>query len=509
MTTDGPKRIRKVVIVGGGTAGWMTAAMLTKTFLATRGGTKAYDITLVESEEIGTVGVGEATIPPILAFNRVLNIDEDEFIRETNATFKLGIRFDNWRAPGSSYFHPFGTLGQDMDGISFNHYWMRLARLNGNLDFGRFNTETMAARDNKFSRTNLNEPFALNYAYQFDAALYAAFLRRYSEKLGAVRVEGKIVQVNQDPDSGYITSVQTGDGKVIDGDLFIDCSGFRGLLIEETLHAGYDDWSAWLPCNRAAAVPSENAGPQTPYTTSTSREAGWQWRIPLQHRTGNGYVFCNSYIGEDEACEKLLSRLDAKPLKDPKVLRFTTGHRRKMWDKNVVAIGLAGGFLEPLESTSIHLTQAAITKLVSLFPRSAIMPAVIDTFNRDITADYVNVKDFLIAHYKITQRDDTPFWAYCKNMDIPDSLKERLDIFRTTGHIRVQPWELFKETSWFAVLFGQGLLPDSYHPLADVVSQDNLQLRMAKIRTGITDRVNGLPAHSAFIETIKDHQGIP
>ena len=496
MTAD--PRIRKIVIVGGGTAGWMTAAMLSKTF-----GTTAYDITLIESEEIGTVGVGEATIPPILNFNRVLGIDEDDFIRETNATFKLGIRFDGWRTEGASYFHPFGALGQDMDGISFNHYWLRLARAGGHPDFGRFNTETMAARDNKFARTRPGDPFPLNYAYQFDAGLYAAFLRRYAENLGVVRVEGRIARVHQHAETGYVTSVETSDGRAISGDLFVDCSGFRGLLIEETLHAGYDDWSAWLPCNRAAAVPSENFGPQTPYTTSIAREAGWQWRIPLQHRTGNGYVFCDAYLSEDEACAKLLSRLDAPPLKDPKVLRFTTGHRRKMWDKNVVAIGLAGGFLEPLESTSIHLSQAAITKLVELFPRAGILPAVVAAFNRDIAADYVNVKDFLIAHYKVTQRSDTPFWDYCRNMAIPDSLRERLEIFRATGHIRIQAWELFKETSWFAVLFGQGLLPDSYHPLADVVSQDTLQLRMARIRTGITDRVNGLPLHEAFIATIK------
>lgn len=501
------KRIRKIVIVGGGTAGWMAAAMISKTM-----GTRNYDITLVESEEIGTVGVGEATIPPIQNFNQVLELDEDEFIRETNATFKLGIRFNNWRAPGASYFHPFGQFGQDMDGISFSAYWMRFARLSGNGDFGRFNAETMAALDNRFGRTPTGEgkdKYPINYAFQFDAALYAAYLRKYSEKLGVKRAEGMVVKVDQDAETGFVTGVQLKNSETITGDLFIDCSGFRGLLIEETLHAGYDDWSEWLPCNRAAAVPCEkNPGPITPYTTSTSQEAGWQWRIPLQHRTGNGYVFCNDFISEDEACEKLLTRLDGKALKDPKVLRFTTGHRRKMWDKNVVAIGLSAGFLEPLESTSIHLTQAAITKLISLFPGNGIFPGVAEQFNRDLMADYNNVKDFLIAHYKVTAREDTPFWQRCKHMAIPDSLRERLDIFRHTGHIHVQHSELFKEASWFAVLIGQGLFPNAYHPLADTISEDNLKLRMAKIRTGITDRVNGLPAHDAFIAHVASLQAV-
>ncbi|ESQ84145.1 hypothetical protein AEAC466_10385 [Asticcacaulis sp. AC466] len=492
------KLISKVVIVGGGTAGWMTAAMLAKTM-----GTQAYDITLIESEQIGTVGVGEATIPPIQMFNSVLELDEDEFVRETNATFKLGIRFNSWFMPGSSYFHPFGFMGQDMDGIGFSHFWLRFARLSGNVDFGRFNVETMAANENRFGRTppaDGREKYGLNYAFQFDAALYAAYLGKYAQKRGVKRVEGLVVAVDQEAESGFVTGVRLKDGPTIAGDLFIDCSGFRGLLIEETLKAGYENWSEWLPCDRAAAVPCDrNPGPITPYTTSTAQEAGWQWRIPLQHRTGNGYVFCSDFISEDAACEKLLGRLDGAAQKDPKVLRFTTGHRRKIWDKNVIAVGLASGFLEPLESTSIHLTQSVITKLISLFPKFGVQQSVIDQFNRDILADYVNVKDFLIAHYKVTGREDTPFWKRCKSMDIPDSLKHRLEIFKTTGHIHVQPHELFKEASWFAVLVGQGLFPDNYHPLADTISEDALRQRLARIRTGITDRVNGLPAHDAFV----------
>ncbi len=492
------KTIRKIVIVGGGTAGWMAAALMSKSL-----GTQNFDITLIESEEIGTVGVGEATIPPIILFNDVLGLNEDEFIRETNATIKLGIEFVDWKRVGETYFHPFGNFGTDMDGAGFMNFWFRLRKMGGSPDFGRFNAETLAARENRFGRTVANEPSGqpkVNYAFQFDAALYAAFLRRYAEARGVIRQEGMIVKVNQDADSGFITSLDLKNGKTVDGDFFIDCSGFRGLLIEETLHSGYEDWTRWLPCNRAAAVPCEKApGPITPYTRSTSREAGWQWRIPLQHRTGNGYVFCNDFISEDEACEKLLTRLDGKALKDPKVLRFVTGHRKKVWNKNVVALGLASGFLEPLESTSIHLVQACLTRLLGMMPRSGFNQTVIDEYNRLVVAEYVNVKDFLIAHYKITERQDTPFWKHCHDMDIPDSLKTRLEIFRSQGNPMVMPMELFKEASWFAVLMGQGFQVEDYNPIADHISEDELKLRLSRLRTLISDRVNGLPRHDDFI----------
>ena len=500
--------IRRIVIVGGGTAGWMSAALLSKSV-----GTQNFDITLIESEDIGTVGVGEATIPPIITFNEVLGLDEDEFIRETQATFKLGIEFVDWRKTGSQYFHPFGVYGQDMDGIGFQSYWLRLAAMGGNPDFGRFNVETMAARDNLFGRTPKNDTSGLprvNYAFQFDAALYATYLRRYAERRGVVRREGMIVTVDQNPENGFVTALHLKDGGVVEGDMFIDCSGFRGLLIEQTLKSGYEDWSQWLPCNRAAAVPCERAvvakpgggempAQITPYTRATAREAGWQWRIPLQHRTGNGYVFCSDHISDDEACEKLLSRLDAKPLKDPKILRFVTGHRKKVWNKNVLALGLASGFLEPLESTSIHLVQACLTRFISMMPRREFNPVVTGEYNRLVVAEYTNVKDFLIAHYKITEREDTPFWKRCRQMDIPDSLKTRLDVFLSQGHANTALTELFKESSWFAVLLGQGLSPRDYNPVADAVSTDELKIRMSRIRTQIQDRVAKLPAHDAFI----------
>jgi tryptophan halogenase len=489
--------INKVVVVGGGTAGWMAAAALSKVFGA------RLSITLIESDQIGTVGVGEATIPMIQLYNRVLGLDENEFVRETNATFKLGIEFVDWRRLDHRYFHPFGLLGVDMDGIGFSHYWMRWLKSGGNLDYSHFNAETEAARARRFMRVEGETgPMVMpniNYAFQFDASLYAAYLRRFSEKRGIRRIEGKIIDVTQFPDSGNIRSVKLESGDMIEGDLFIDCSGFRGLLIEQVYKAGYDDWSHWLPVNRAAAVPCESAGALLPYTRATAREAGWQWRIPLQHRIGNGYVYSDQYLSEDEAAARLLERLDGKALAEPRTLRFLTGRRRKCWVKNCIAIGLSSGFLEPLESTSIHLIQVAIAKLLAMFPKDGLNEALISRFNKEMAFNYDDVKDFLIAHYKITEREDTPFWKYVKYMEIPDSLKEKLEIFRTRGEVMARHDELFKETSWFAVLAGQGLMPESYHPVADAISEDELRLRLTKIRTGILNRINGMPEHDEFI----------
>ncbi|MBB4659685.1 tryptophan halogenase family protein [Parvularcula dongshanensis] len=488
--------IKEIVIVGGGTAGWMTAAALGKIL-----GTDLYTITLVESEQIGTVGVGEATIPMIMLYNSVLGINEDEFVRETNATFKLGIEFADWRRLGHSYFHPFGKLGVDMDGIGFVHYWLRWAKQGGSLGYASFNAETQAAREQKFMRTPEGAGALpnINYAFQFDAARYAAYLRRFAEKRGVRRIEGKVVRAEQD-DAGDIGSIVMEDGRRVSGDLFVDCSGFRGLLIEEVFATGYDDWSHWLPVNRAVAVPCEKNAPPLPYTRATAREAGWQWRIPLQHRTGNGYVFCTEFTSEDEATEKLMSRLDGAPLADPRILRFVTGVRRKTWVRNCVAIGLSSGFLEPLESTSIHLIQVAIAKLLAMFPRDRIDRSMVARYNDEMRFEYDNVRDFLIAHYYVTERNDTPFWRYVSSMAIPDALQEKLELFSQRGEVMAKHNDLFKETSWFAVLAGQGLMPESYHPVADVISDDELRLRLSRIRTGITERVAQMPKHEAFIE---------
>ncbi len=489
--------VRKIVIVGGGTAGWMTAACFAKAL-----GTSNYDITLVESEDIGTVGVGEATIPPIIRFNAFLNIDENAFIRETNATFKLGIEFVDWKALGQTYFHPFGQFGTEMEGFAFQHYWLRdyHRRNRAEFDLSTYNLETQAARQGRFGRVR-SEPGKpdLNYAFQFDAGLYARFLRSYAEARGVIRQEGRIVRVDQDSESGFITALQIQNGPSVAGDLFIDCSGFRGLLIEETLHCGYNDWSHWLPVNRAAAVPCERAGELTPFTRATAREAGWQWRIPLQHRTGNGYVFSNKFIEEDAAAENLLTRLDGKALADPKILRFVTGHRRTFWEKNVVALGLASGFLEPLESTSIHLVQAGMFKLLALFPKHGFDPHIVAQYNRDITFDYNNIKDFLIAHYHVTEREDTPFWRYVKHMDIPDSLRARLEVFKATGQSLSREPELFREPSWLAVLTGQGLVPNDYHAAADAMEESELRLSLSRWRTAVAERVKALPSQEDFI----------
>ncbi|MDV6330344.1 tryptophan halogenase family protein [Asticcacaulis sp. 201] len=487
--------IRNIVIVGGGTAGWMAAAALSKVL-----GTQKYSLTLIESDEIGTVGVGEATIPTIQEFNRMLEIDENLFVKETNASFKLGIRFLNWSAPGSDYFHPFGVFGVDMN-VNFTHYWMRYHLAGGSADFGQFNPQTLAARLNRFSRMHEINPRApaVNYAFHFDASLYAKFLRRYSEARDVIRREGKITHVTQDPNSGDITSLTLENGQTITGDLFIDCSGFRGLLIEQTLKSGYEDWSRWLPCNRAVAVPCDKVSGITPFTTSTAREAGWQWRIPLQHRTGNGYVFCDSFLSEDTATDHLMQRLDGQPQADPRVIRFVTGHRKKQWNHNVIAMGLASGFLEPLESTSIHLVQEAIMKLIKYFPRDNITDSQRGSFNRDMLFAYDDVKDFLIAHYKTTTREDTPFWAHCRHMDIPDSLQFRLESFAQHNQSLVQPTELFKEASWFAVLAGQGLMPKSYHPVVDLMPEDEFRWRMDRVREGSAGLANAMPDHEAYI----------
>jgi tryptophan halogenase len=378
---------------------------------------------------------------------------------------------------------------------------LRFAKLTGKLDFSLFNTESVAAGEGRFGRDGVN------YAFQFDAALYASYLRTYAEKRGVKRHEGTVIQVNLDPDDGFVTSIALKEGAVVDGDLFIDCTGFCGLLIEGAMKVGFQDWSAWLPCNRAAAVPCEAApGGIAPFTTSTAREAGWQWRIPLQHRIGNGYVFCSDFISEDEACAKLLARLDGAPLADPKILRFTTGHRRRVWEKNVVSIGLAGGFLEPLESTGIYLTQIGITKLFTYFPKNGFERNVIEQYNQEVLDEYENVKDFLIAHYKITLRDDTPFWRRCRHMSIPDSLRSRIEIFRRTGSVPVQLQELFKESNWFSILFGQGLVPDEYHPLVDGLGESELKLRMARIRTEIRDKASALPTHESFLGRLRDRR---
>lgn len=490
--------IRDFVIVGGGTAGWMAAAALAKC-----AGTQ-HRITLIESEEIGTVGVGESTIPPIQLFNRLLGIDEDEFVRETNATFKLGIEFVDWRRVGHSYFHNFGLLGADLHtGISFNQYWLRWAQSGGDPDQLRFSAEAEAARLGKFGRTPSaggNQP-NINYAFQFDASTYAVYLRRYSERRGVVRREGKVVDVRQHPETGCIEAITMADGSSVRGDFFIDCSGFRGLLIEQVYKAGFEDWAHWLPNDRAAAVPAERMAQPSPFTVAQARDAGWQWRIPLQHRTGNGHVYCSSYMTDDEASAVLVDSLDGTALGQPKLLRFKAGRRRASWVKNCLALGLASGFLEPLESTSIHLVQAAITKFLDYFPRRRPDPILIDRFNDEMRFQYETIRDFIIAHYKVTEREDTEFWRYCKHMSVPDTLVEKLELFESRGEVKPRWADIFSEVSWLAILYGQGLTPKGHHPIADQMAEDDLELTLSRIRAAIKQRVDALPAHGDFIRS--------
>jgi len=480
--------IRDIVIVGGGTAGWMAAAALAKC-----AGTARHRITLVESEEIGTVGVGESTIPPIQLFNKLLGIDENEFVRETNATFKLGIEFVDW------------LLGADLGtGVPFIHYWLRSAQSGGNRDHLQFSTEAQAARLGKFGRTPPSPGRVqpnVNYAFHFDASTYAAYLRRYSERRGVVRREGKIVDVRQNGETGLIEAVEMNDGSLIRGDFFIDCSGFRGLLIEQLYKAGFEDWSEWLPNDRAAAVPAERMAQPSPFTVARAREAGWQWRIPLQHRTGNGYVFCSSHISDDEAVAGLLGSIEGAALAEPKILRFKAGRRKASWVKNCLALGLSSGFLEPLESTSIHLVQAAITKFLDFFPGREPDPILIERFNEEMRFQYETIRDFIIAHYKVTEREDTEFWRYCKHMSIPDSLAEKIELFIERGEVKPRSGDLFSEVSWFAVLSGQGLVPTGHHPIADTLSEDDLELTLSRIRAAIRERVASLPSHADYIRS--------
>ncbi len=489
--------IKDIVIVGGGTAGWMTAAALAKVL------TGPWKITLVESEEIGIVGVGEATIPLINVYNSALEIDENEFMRETSATFKLGIEFVNWGAQGDSYIHGFGPLGPDIGITKFHQYWLKLRQSGEAADLENYSINILAARANKFMRARKdmgNSPMAeIAHAYHFDASLYAAYLRRYAEKRGVTRLEGKIAGATTRPDSGFIDAVVLEDGRRISGDLFVDCSGFRGLLIEQTLQTGYDDWSHWLPCNRALAVPCASVQPLTPYTRSTARTAGWQWRIPLQHRTGNGHVYCNDFISDDEAAAQLMANLDGPALADPRPLRFVTGKRRKFWNKNVVAIGLASGFMEPLESTSIHLIQSSIARLTTFFPDQVINPADIDEFNRQADFEFERIRDFLILHYKATRRDDTAFWNHCRTMSIPDALQAKIDLFEGHGRVFREANEMFSEISWVEVMLGQHIQPRSYHPLVDAIDEQKIVDFLRSVEATMKRCVDAMPTHASFV----------
>ena len=492
-------RVRRIVIVGGGTAGWMTAAALVRVI----GEIEGLTITLVESDAIGTVGVGEATIPQIQLFNALVGLDENDFVRATNATYKLGIEFRDWTRHGHRYVHPFGFYGLDMKGIEFHHHWLKGKALGDPHSLDDYSLGIVAARQKRFARPRPdlpNSPLSkISYAFQFDASLYGRYLRSLAEAGGARRIEGRIVDVVQHGDTGFVEAVALESGARVEGDLFIDCSGFRALLIGETMGSAFEDWSRWLPCDRAMAVACESAGDPEPLTRSTARPAGWQWRIPLQHRIGNGYVYSSAHVSDDEAAATLLASLDGAPLGDPRPLRFKAGHRPRAWVKNVIALGLSVGFLEPLESTSIHLVQSGIARMMSLFPTRAFDELEIARFNEQTEREYVDIRDFLVLHYKATERDDTPFWNYCRTLDPPAGLAYKLDMFRRNGRIFREHNEIFTETSWLSVMIGQGIEPQGYHPAADLLPDADTLTRLAHIREVIDHVAPTLPLQRDFL----------
>jgi tryptophan halogenase len=494
-------RISKVIIVGGGTAGWMAAAALSKIVGALPG----LSIELVESEAIGTVGVGEATIPQIVLFNAMLGLDEMEFMRETHATYKLGIEFVDWTRIGHRYVHPFGSYGLDMMGIEFRHHWLKGRELGDTSKLDEYSISAMAAHANRFFPPAPDQPKSplakLGYAFQFDAGLYARYLRRFAEQRGVRRVEGRIVEVEQDPETGFVTTLKLDSSARVEGELFIDCSGFRSLLLGQTLGVPFVDWSAWLPNDRAVAIPCKLGPNRKPITRATARSCGWQWNIPLQHRVGNGHVYSSAHISDDEATEVLLANLEGEPLAAPNPLRFLAGHRARTWEKNVVALGLAGGFLEPLESTSIHLVQSGIARLMSLFPTREFRPYEIERYNRETVEEYVDIRDFLVLHYSATERDDSEYWNYCRNIAPPEGLADKLAMFRSSGRVFREHNELFTETSWEAVLIGQGIAPGGYHPVADLLPDDETLRRLTSIRGTIAKTVAQMPTQEAFLES--------
>ena len=491
-----PNRIRSVLIVGGGTAGWMAAASLSKSLQG-----MDVRIRLVESEEIGTVGVGEATVPPILDFLRQLGIDENEIVRDIKATFKLGIGYRDWTRQGDFYFHPFGPAGFGLGAVGFPSYWLKMFLEGRAARLEEYSMQAMAAVHGKFMRpvhapgTPLNK---LAYALHFDAQLFSRYLRDFAVARGVTRTLGKVTHVALDPDSGFIESVALEGGETIQADLYIDCSGFCGVLIEQALKTGYEDWSRFLPCDRAIVVQSDPAAAPPPYTLVTAREAGWQWRIPLQHRTGNGYVYSSAFTDRDRARDRLLASIEGKPLGEPFALSFTPGRRRKSWNRNCLSLGLASGFLEPLEATSIHLIQRGIAMLLKFFPDRDFAQADIDRYNKMLEFEFARVRDFLLMHYAHTERDGA-FWAHCRSIPLTDTLQEKIDLFRSHGRILREDTELFPVQSWLSVMIGQNIVPRRYDPMTDALDPAKVAAKLDEIRAGVKRCTDEMPPHREFI----------
>ncbi|NYT40706.1 tryptophan 7-halogenase [Sphingomonas sp. R-74633] len=483
--------VRRVVIAGGGTAGWIAAAALIKLL------GPLIEVTLVESDEIPTIGVGESTIPTARTFHQLLGIDEREFLRDTRSTFKLGILFQDWAREGDRYIHSFGQIGKSTWMGDFHHFWMQAREEGWGGELGDYCFELQAAKAGVFA---IPEQGHINYAYHLDAGLYARFLHGFAEPLGVTRIEGRIEGVEQHPETGFVTALTLASGARIEGDLFLDCTGFRGLLIEQTLQAGYEDWGHWLPTDSAMAVQTESVGPAVPYTRAVAHQAGWNWRIPLQHRVGNGLVYAKDFLDDDGARALLDSRIEGEKLIEPRIIRFKAGRRRKIWDKNVIALGLASGFVEPLESTSIHLIMIAVTRLVQLFPFGGVGEGVAARFNELSRAEIEKIRDFIVLHYHLNQRADGGFWDQCRTMAIPDSLAERIEAFRDGAIAWQASDDLFRVDSWVQVMLGQRLEPRSYHHMGRMIVEGELQTALGKLKSDIARTVAQMPAHQAFLE---------
>jgi len=489
--------IKRIIVLGGGTAGWMSASLIKKLLGST------VDVELVESDSIGTIGVGEATIPPIKHFNSALGINEAEFIRETKATIKLAIKFDNWKGVGDSYYHTFGAAGKSLAFCHFHHLLKRSQNLGNQTTLWDYDLNYLCAEAGKFAQMNTPDPILdMPNAYHFDASLYAAFLRKLSEKMGVVRTEGLVEDVVQCSESGYVQSLKLKNGNTVEGDLFIDCSGLAALLIQKKLNTGYEDWNHWLRCDSALAVPSERFEKTLPYTRSIAHASGWQWRIPLQHRNGNGLVYSSSHCSDQEAQDTLLANLESKVTGEPKLIKYRTGRRRKQWNKNVIAIGLSSGFLEPLESTSIHLIQSAIVRLIHLFPHNGISDAIVKEYNRQSRIEFEQVRDFIILHYKVNERTDSRFWREVRDMEIPDSLAQKIEVFSENGSLFRDQNDLFLESSWLQVMLGQGISPKDYHPIADSIPKEKLLTMLNKIQEIKNEPLSQLPSHDQYIKNI-------
>ncbi len=482
---------QKVVIVGGGSAGWMSASALSKLL------GKNLEICLIESEEIGRIGVGEATIPPLRVFNQLLGIDEQQFMKTTQATFKLGIEFKNWGKLNDNYIHSFGETGKICWAGEFQHFWVGGLQKGFDAEFGDYCLELQAARAGKFGMSKQNQ---LNYAYHLDAGLYAEYLTNFAETNGVKRIEGKVTDVTVKDGSGYIESVTLENGDVIEGDLFLDCTGFVGRLIEGALNTGFESYGHLLPCDTAVAVQTEKFGEPRPYTQAMARDCGWQWRIPLQHRVGNGLVYCSRYTSDEEAIASLMSNLESPAINEPKVFKYKTGRRIKQWNKNCIAIGLSSGFVEPVESTAIHLMMSAILRLMRLFPHNEISQANVDEFNNQSKEEMERIRDFIILHYKATERDDTAFWRYCKNMDVPETLAHRMELFKETGRVCITETELFRIDSWTQCMIGQGIVPENYHQIVDMMPEQELGRFLHGLKNNVDKNVEMMPSHQAFID---------